>query len=719
MKILFYAINGIGLGHLNKMILVAKEVRKLRPDSQILFLTNSKFTELLDVEKFGYILLPFSESNLLFKPYEKNYISYLEYDELLVNIVNSFRPNVIVYDWRFPTVLVHHARLQGIRNVFIMRKDANKFLASMLNEPMLDKFDYLCLPYSKKEFEDLKVGKNILGLIKDKRIEFVGPIVKNCNKRKRKDKKFRIVVSAGGGGWHDTEPFFQYALKACKNLVSATADVECRIITGPLYNGNLDHNAYSDRILIEKFNSDFIQILADSDLAVTRAGYNMCNEIVAAKTPAIIMPGNRFVEATIENAKLLERKGVAIVINEYWQLQPLLHKLYTNKKLINNMKRSFSALRIKPGNTKISEQIVKLAEDTLYISLNFGQVHTRGILTKSAQRKYKNVVFEGNNIANYLPAMIKQAVNKNVIQIRSNDKKLSDVKFVSQLIDSGVNSFMIDLYNYGRAASGSFKKIKKEFRRISNMIKTLNMYQVHLVVNCSINKSNYEYIPQIVRLLIKSGVFQIQLTISGDNKPEVSKQILALRRLQLNPHTSARWVYFCNDKRSPDALNMGKFYNVMIEYYGRKIKKINRKIDLLCAEKGIVKRLANCDALLNELKDELTQQYSGRTIIEEKLNAILERKNNLQNNTFVKSGKNGELLRLVKIEKALRAALNRHYAQKTKPVKDALFKLLYEREALLKKSGIYKSVYCLQKEKEKHEREFEFFYNALNNLAAK
>jgi len=87
MKILFYAINGIGLGHLNKTILVAKEVRKLRPDWQIMFLTNSKFTEVLDAEKFSCIVLPFNESNLLFKPHEKNYISYTDYNKLLIGIV--------------------------------------------------------------------------------------------------------------------------------------------------------------------------------------------------------------------------------------------------------------------------------------------------------------------------------------------------------------------------------------------------------------------------------------------------------------------------------------------------------------------------------------------------------------------------------------------------------------------------------------------------------
>ncbi len=808
MKVLFYAINGIGLGHLNKTILVAKEVRRLRPDWHILFLTNSKFTEVLDAEKFSCIVLPFNESNLLFKPHEKNYISYTDYNKLLIGIVDNYSPKIIIYDWTLPVALVNYAHANGITNLYIMRKDANKYLEAMLKNPILDKIDYLCLPYSKQEFIDLNVGKSIFNLIKKRSVNFVGPIVKSCEKQRRTDKKFKILVSSGGGGWHDSEIFLKFAMRACQKLVSQHEETECRIITGPFYDGKLDYSYANDRFVIEKFNPDFIRILADSDLAITQAGYNMCNEIVMARTPAILVPGHRLAEATSERAKRLERKGVAIALKEYGQIYPTLYKLYRERKLLHQLQKSFSKLKTHLGNSTIAQNAVKLSEDTLYISLNSGLSYNRRLILKNRAGNYKNLVFEGDKLPQHFFMLLQLARESNykVIQIRSNDKSFSNTRFVAKAINSGANSFMIDFYGPNGRIHNLIRKKKREFSSLVKFIKILNPYKLHLVANYNINLHNYRHIPIMARLLIKLGVFQIQLVFARDKGFDVHKQIIALRKVQLTGLNKFRWIYFSNSRNNPEALNMERFYAALIMHYSKHIQIINEKINAALAERKLTGVLSEYDKNINSLKSMLAQKYADNNAIEERLEMAVSNKYSFvgrplrsrlaaynralsmllnkrtatmnliadqnmksklisinadqsgsspQKHFGIKKEKmkilsylrvlnrrlseiNAALFRIQILkykllkdpnqlrivskferkERLLNKALNAHYRQKVKPIKERISSVLHDREYALKNYGVYSSVLYLQGQKEKYERELAFVNNLCRQIAA-
>jgi predicted glycosyltransferase len=118
-----------------------------------------------------------------------------------------------------------------------------------------------------------------------------------------------ILISAGGGavGW----PLLQAAVEA--RVLSVARDRPWRLITG----GNLPQadfdrlQAAATGFIVERFRTDFKELLARCRVSVSQGGYNTVLEILASRTPAVIVP---FAEAgeseQTDRAQLLAEKNL-------------------------------------------------------------------------------------------------------------------------------------------------------------------------------------------------------------------------------------------------------------------------------------------------------------------------------------------------------------------------------------------------------------------------
>jgi predicted glycosyltransferase len=118
-----------------------------------------------------------------------------------------------------------------------------------------------------------------------------------------------ILVSAGGGavGW----PLLQAAVEA--RALSAERDRPWRLITG----GNLPQDAYdglqaaAEGFIVERFRADFKDLLTHCRVSVSQGGYNTVLEILASRTPAVIVPFAEGAESEqTDRARLLAEKGL-------------------------------------------------------------------------------------------------------------------------------------------------------------------------------------------------------------------------------------------------------------------------------------------------------------------------------------------------------------------------------------------------------------------------
>jgi predicted glycosyltransferase len=123
-----------------------------------------------------------------------------------------------------------------------------------------------------------------------------------------------ILVSAGGGAVGG--PLLQAAVGA--RALSTERDRSWRLITG----GNLPQAAFErlqaeaqgfapGGFIVERFRTDFRDLLAKCRVSVSQGGYNTVLEILASRTPAVIVP---FAEAgeseQTDRARLLAAKGL-------------------------------------------------------------------------------------------------------------------------------------------------------------------------------------------------------------------------------------------------------------------------------------------------------------------------------------------------------------------------------------------------------------------------
>jgi len=118
-----------------------------------------------------------------------------------------------------------------------------------------------------------------------------------------------VLISAGGGAVGG--PLLEAAVAA--RTLSAERDRPWRLITG----SNLPQSdferlqATAQGFTVERFRTDFKELLSRCRVSVSQGGYNTVLEILASRTPAVIVP---FAEAgeseQTDRARLLHEKGL-------------------------------------------------------------------------------------------------------------------------------------------------------------------------------------------------------------------------------------------------------------------------------------------------------------------------------------------------------------------------------------------------------------------------
>ncbi|MBC8109473.1 MAG: hypothetical protein H7Y04_00275, partial [Verrucomicrobia bacterium] len=97
LRVLLYAVNGIGLGHLTRLLAIARQIKKAEPDTDLLFITSSDADNLLSKENIPYIHLPSKtvasqSETLTFRKMGRLYSA-------LVNpVFDIFQPHILIVD---------------------------------------------------------------------------------------------------------------------------------------------------------------------------------------------------------------------------------------------------------------------------------------------------------------------------------------------------------------------------------------------------------------------------------------------------------------------------------------------------------------------------------------------------------------------------------------------------------------------------------------------
>ena len=302
--ITFQVPNEVGLGHMNRMACVALAVRELDPAVRILFVVEGSSHGLLESMHLPYIALPAAAAmrrSASWRSWESGEKSEIAHS-VARSIVDSTRPDLVVYDC-FPSLaFVRAASRRGIPSILCMRKmkDYDAYAAEARVQLVLGSCRAILVPHSEEEAplpEDLH-----------RRALYVGAILKPLpsnptpvHTRLKLPGRRVILVSAGGGGHPDTSGFLRLVIDALELLRQRRDDFVTLLIPGPLFQqwGELDIPA-GTRIL--PFDPKFVESCATSDLVISQAGYNSANELAFLGTPTLLIPATRGFDDQFERA---------------------------------------------------------------------------------------------------------------------------------------------------------------------------------------------------------------------------------------------------------------------------------------------------------------------------------------------------------------------------------------------------------------------------------
>ena len=148
-RLLFYAVNGLGLGHVTRLLAIARAVRRQCPDAQILFMTASEADDVIYKEGFAALKVPSKNmraaAGLRFPTYAKLV------QTVTWNAVAAFSPAALVVD-TFPAGGLHELLpllRWEMRRVFVYRVQQPEKARDPFFQNTLGLYDLALIPHTE------------------------------------------------------------------------------------------------------------------------------------------------------------------------------------------------------------------------------------------------------------------------------------------------------------------------------------------------------------------------------------------------------------------------------------------------------------------------------------------------------------------------------------------------------------------------------------------
>lgn len=342
--ILFYTVNGLGLGHLTRCLAIARQIRKQDSSLVPLFFTASEGAHLLYQEGFAYYKVPSKtiarESKLL----KRNLA--LSYSEILTSLVNTYRPVGLVVDTFSLGSMNDLLSVLGLplkwKKFFIHREQMQMDKDRIATQSF---YDYIIAPHQEEtakipvplaKQDDLFWSNEIL--IREKsELQNRGKIREQLGVLEDEN---LLLINLGGGG--DTTTLKNYEQIFDLILNSSFLDKKIRLVVPkpPLNASEALPQLLSTLPNSTLFPSHFplMELMPAIDYAISAAGYNTFHELLTCGTPTIFIPKSRGYDDQYGRAKRAADTGIALLLEEH-QIQT---ELFSKVQMLFQQKDNFT-----------------------------------------------------------------------------------------------------------------------------------------------------------------------------------------------------------------------------------------------------------------------------------------------------------------------------------------------------------------------------------------
>lgn len=307
-RLLFYAVNGLGLGHVTRLLAIARQMRRLLPEAEIVFLTSSEAENVIYREGFAAFKVPSKTLRAETHLRPATYARMLQ--TLTLNLLASFHPHILIVD-TFPAGVVQEllpVLRWDSRKVFVYRVQRPEAAYAPLMQNTLQLYDLAVIPHREGEV-DAPLPDGLPAV-------WTGPIlIRDRTETLPKEVARRILglpaegrvlyVTFGGGG--DTESGAALERSAA---LAGQAGLHLAMARPPL-----DRTRFARRDGLTPVDYyPMAELYPAFDAALSAAGYNSAMELLHHGVPTAFVPFPRQVDDQEERARGLEAAGAALCL---------------------------------------------------------------------------------------------------------------------------------------------------------------------------------------------------------------------------------------------------------------------------------------------------------------------------------------------------------------------------------------------------------------------
>ncbi len=299
-RILFYAINGNGLGHVVRLSVIACA---LKDQADIAFYSTCRFADRYWQGRI-FTVDDRLDDRFELSPEQRNLLGFHL-------ALNKFSPDVIVCDTHWPQAIIRDLHERGIRTILVLRTLSIEQMESAIRVATRD-FSSVLIPHHPTELKKIYCSApELLERMSLAPCACIGPVARTATDG---NSGRSVIFALGGGGeyWKRTQANsidrFIAEYRFAATALAENFGIESVFAAGPLLD-RPDDSLFPFKVV----RSDNLHEMFDPDtIVVTRGGYNTCWEAIAARARLIIVDGGATgVEDTAARASFLAAEGLA------------------------------------------------------------------------------------------------------------------------------------------------------------------------------------------------------------------------------------------------------------------------------------------------------------------------------------------------------------------------------------------------------------------------
>ena len=345
-------------GHIYPAIAIINKIKEKEENSEFLYIGTTDRMEKDIIPKLGIPFVGLEMCGLNRKNLFKNVEVFKKYRRAIIDAkreIKKFNPDIVIGVGGYITLpVLTAANTLGYKTIIHEQNSipglSNKILASFV--------DCVCvsLPNSIKLFKN----KNVV-YTGNPRSEEIIDVKKVSKKSLGLDGTKKLVVIVMGSLGSAT------MTRKLKELIPGFKNKKYQVVvvTGKGYIDDYNDVIVPENVKIVPYLDNFINVMKDTDLIVSRAGASTIAEITAIGLPAILVP-SPYVTHNHQymNAKELEDLGACTIVTEddfsKDTLIKEIDKLLNDSEAYSKMREASKKLGVEDSATKIYSEIRKL-----------------------------------------------------------------------------------------------------------------------------------------------------------------------------------------------------------------------------------------------------------------------------------------------------------------------------------------------------------------------